>query len=256
MKASLLVALLMMAPASASPRAAPTHSREHAQTALESARGSVAQSDPKSPGHEQAEAKLKEAEAHFQGERYEEAAQAADAAWKLLGERPAQATRLSVMVDPQGNTVVKSVSGRVSVEGGGVTEVLEDNDSVHVDKGQAPRRALGAPAPTGPADKQRVSAKPAKDGLQPILISWRPVKGAEKYEVELWPARGEATGARRVLNATTPEVKVPLAAGAYRWVVRALARDMRSEASAERDFEVQEAPAKRIHLKVKPSPWE
>ncbi|ATB27736.1 peptidoglycan-binding protein LysM [Melittangium boletus] len=256
MKASLLTALMMMTPASAQTRAerAPAHSREHAQTALDSARSSVAQSDPKSPRHGEAEAKLKEAEAHFHGARYEEAAQAADAAWKLLGERSAQPTKLSVMVDAKGTTVVKSESGRVSVEGGGVTEVLEDKDSVRVDKGQAPRRVLGAPFPTQPADKQRVSVKAAKKGLEPILISWRPVKGAERYEVELWSTGGEP-GQRRVLPATSPQLQVPLTAGAYRWVVRALARDTRSEASAEQDFEVQEAPAKRIKLKVKPSPW-
>jgi len=256
MKASLLTALMMMAPASAQTRAdkAPSHSREHAQTALDSARSSVAQSDPRSPRHEEAEAKLKEAEAHFHGARYGEAAQAADAAWKLLGERPAQPTKLSVMVDAKGTTVVKTVSGRVSVEGSGVTEVIEDNDSVSVDKGQAPRRQLGPPSPTQPADKQRLSVKASKKGLEPILISWRPVKGAERYEVELWPTGGEP-GPRRVLPATGPELQVPLAAGAYRWVVRALARDTRSEASAEQDFEVREAPAKGIKLKVKPSPW-
>ncbi|WP_434382287.1 LysM peptidoglycan-binding domain-containing protein [Melittangium boletus] len=257
MKTPFLVALMLMAPASAQTRGGargPAPSRELAQTALESARESVARSDAKAPRHGEAEAKLKEAEAHFQNARYDEAAQAADAAWKLIGERSTQTTKLTVTVDEQGGTTVKSESGQVSVEGGGVTEVLTDNDSVRVDKGQAPRRELASPAPLLPSDKQRMSVKTAKGGLTPVLITWQPVKGAAGYEVELWPAQGEPS-ARRVMAATGPELKVPLTVGAYRWVVRALARDARSPNSAERDFEVRETPAKGIRLNVKSSPW-
>jgi len=229
----------------------PGPDRERAQMALESARSSVAQSDPKSPQHEEALAKLKEAEAHFQSARYAEAAQTADDAWKRLADRPAQPTRLSVMVNDKGDTVVKSFSGRVTVEGGGVTHVIEDGASVQVEKGQAPRLALGVPRPTRPADKQRLSVKPVKSGLEPVLISWQAVEGAEGYEVELVPAQGE----RRVMPASQPQLQVALAAGTYRWSVRALARDARSESSAEQDFEVAEAPAKRIRVKVQSSKW-
>ena len=254
MNARLLMSLLMLASTSlvrAEPPATPDARLKHAQTALDSARSSVAQSDPKAPRHGEAEAKLKEAETHFQQARYEEAAQAADAAWKLLGEKPAP-TRLSVMVDAKGETtVVKAVSGRVTVEAGGVTQVLENGASVQVDRDQPPRRTLGVPAPTLPGDKQLLSVKAVKQGLEPIQISWREVEGAEGYEVELWPANGE----RRVVPAPLNSLQLPLAAGLYRWSVRALTRDTRSEASAPRDFEVREAPAKPIRLKVQPQKW-
>ncbi len=229
----------------------PGADREKAQMALESARNSVAQADPKSPQHEEALAKLKEAESLFRNERYAEAAQTADDAWKRLAERPAHPTRLSVVVNDRGDTVVKAVSGRVSVEGGGTTRVIEDGASLQVEKGQAPRLVLGVPHPTGPQDKQRLSDKPDKSGLQPVRISWQAVQGAESYEVELVPAQGE----RRVMPASRNELQVPLAAGSYRWSVRALTRDSRSEASAERGFEVAEPPARRLPVKVQSSKW-
>jgi LysM repeat protein len=229
----------------------PGPDRDRAQMALESARNSVAQSDPRSPQHDEALAKLKEAEAHFQSARYEEAAQTADDAWKRLAERPAPPTRLSVVVNDKGDTVVRSISGRVRVEGNGTTHVLEDGAGVQVEKGQAPRPMLGVPRPTQPADKQRVGVKPAKSGLEPILISWQAVEGAEGYEVELVPAQGE----RRVMPATQPRLQVALAVGTYRWSVRALGRDIRSDSSAEQGFEVQELPAKALRVKVKSSKW-
>ncbi|EPX62881.1 hypothetical protein D187_006291 [Cystobacter fuscus DSM 2262] len=229
----------------------PGADREKAQMALESARNSVAQADPKSPQHDEALAKLKEAESHFHSARYVEAAQTADDAWKRLAERPAQPTRLSVVVNERGDTVVKAVSGRVSVEGGGTTRVIEDGASVQVEKGQAPRLALGVPRPTQPQDNQRLSVKPVKNGLEPVVISWQAVQGAESYEVELVPAQGE----RRVMPASQPRLQVPLAAGTYRWSVRALTRDSRSEASTERGFEVAEVPAKRLRVKVQSSKW-
>jgi hypothetical protein len=257
MNARLLMSLLMLASMGSQVHAAHNEPPaadarlKHAQTALESARSSVAQSDPKAPRHGEAEAKLKEAEAHFQQARYEEAAQAADAAWKLLGEKSTP-TRLSVMVDAKGETtVVKAVSGRVTVEGGGVTQVIENGASVQVDRDQPPRRSLGVPAPTQPGDKQLLSVKAVKTGLEPIQISWREVEGAESYEVELWPANGE----RRVVPVPLNSLQLPLAAGTYRWSVRALTRDTRSDASAPRDFEVREAPAKPIRLKVQPQKW-
>ena len=232
----------------------PGPDRERAQMALDTARSSVAQSDAASPQHAEALARLKEAEAHFQSARYEEAAQMADDAWKRLVERPAPPTKLSVTVNEQGSTVVRAVSGRVTVEGNGTTRVLEDGASVHVDKGQAPRLMLGAPRPTRPTDKEKLSMKAVKKGLEPVLITWQAVEGAEGYEVELVPAQGE----RRVMSAAQAQLQVALAAGAYRWSVRALGPDGRSESSAERNFEVAEEPVKppkRTRLKVKTSPW-
>ncbi len=82
-------------------------------------------------------------------------------------------------------------------------------------------------------------------------MTWQAVEGAEGYEVELVPTRGE----RRVLSASGPQLKVALPAGTYRWSVRALARDVRSESSPELGFEVEEAAARSINLQVQPQQW-
>jgi hypothetical protein len=80
------------------------------------------------------------------------------------------------------------------------------------------------------------------------------VAGAEKYEVELVPAKGD----KQVLTASTTELKVTLpAAGAWRWSVRAVTRDTRSEPSPELGFEVAEEapPNKPINIQVHPTKW-
>ncbi len=250
MNGSILIALLLLAPPDSDARRGES-SAQVAERALASARSSVAQADPQSARHQEAQAKLKEAEEHFRGARYEEAAQAADGVWKLLAERPSPPTKLSVMVDDKGGTTVKSVSGRVSVEANGVTRVVEDGASLQVEKGQAPRAMLAVPQSMRPADKQKLVQKALKTGLEPVVLSWQGVAGAERYEVELVPTRGD----KRVLPATEPRLQVELAAGGYRWSVRAVAHDERSEASAAQDFEVAEAPTKPMNVKVKPPKW-
>lgn len=229
----------------------PGPEREHAQKALDSARHSV-QGDMTSPRHAEAETKLQEAEADFQGARYDDAARAADDAWKLLADKSAQPTKMIVKVDEQGSTEVTSKSGRVVVDGGGTTRIIEAGGRLRVDKGQPPRAPLAAPQPTRPADNQRLSQKPAKGGLEPVIISWQGVEGAEGYEVELIPTAG---GDKRVLKASEPQLKVPLTAGTYRWSVRALANKERSEASTTQGFEVAEAPPKTLKVKVESSKW-
>ncbi len=68
----------------------PGPDRARAQSVLETARNAVNHADAKVARREEAVAKLKEAEAHFQNARYEDAAQTADGAWKLrVGERVA-----------------------------------------------------------------------------------------------------------------------------------------------------------------------
>lgn len=69
-----------------------------------------------------------------------------------------------------------------------------------------------------------------------MKLAWKAVEGAEGYKVELVTAQGE----KQELDATDPHLELPLAAGSYRWSVRALTRDFRSEASPERLFEVKE----------------
>ena len=251
MKGSFLLAMLMLAPAEAEVR-----DRARAQSVLETARNAVKHADAKAARREEAAAKLKEAEAHFQSARYEEAAQAADGAWKLLSTSAAsQPTAFTVAVDAKGSTTVTSHSGQpVRVDAEGITKSVGPNTSMRVDKGQPPpepRPLLSVPLPTQPSDKLKLSVQPAKGGLGPITLAWKAVEGAESYEVELVPVRGE----KRVLTATTAQLKVALHAGAYRWRVRALAREARGEASPEHGFEVAEAPAKSIKLEVQPSKW-
>ncbi|WNG34793.1 LysM peptidoglycan-binding domain-containing protein [Archangium violaceum] len=233
----------------------PGADRSRAQSVLETARNAVKHADAKMARREEAAAKLKEAETHFQNARYQDAAKAADGAWKLLSESAAQPTAFTVAVDDTGATTVKSVSGQpVRVEAEGVTRPVLVGESVRVEKGQpppAPRAPLSVPHPTQPADRLKLSVQFAKSGLGPITLAWQAVEGAEGYEVELMPQQGE----KRVLTATATQLKVALPAGTYRWSVRALARDHRSEASTEQGFEVAEAPAKPINLQVQPSKW-
>ena len=234
----------------------PGPDRGRAQLSLTTARNALAQADAKAAQREEASAKLKEAEALFQGARYEDAARAADKAWELVSASPPpQPGSFTVAVDDKGNTTVESKSGPpVRVEAEGVTRPVYAGESVRVEKGQPPppsRAPLSAPQPTHPAHKLKLTVQPAKSGPSPVTLTWKPVEGAEGYEVELTPARGE----KRTLTANTHQLKVPLAAGAYRWSVRAVAREARSEASAEQAFEVAEAPARPINLQVKPSNW-
>lgn len=233
----------------------PGADRARAQSVLETARNAVNQADAKAARREEAVAKLKEAEAHFQSARYEDAAQAADGAWKLLSASASQPTAFTVAVDDKGTTTVKALSGQpVRVEAEGTTRPVYAGESVRVEKGQPPpppRSPLAVPQPTQPADKLRLSVQFAKGGVGPVTLAWQAVEGAEGYEVELVPARGD----KRVLPATTAQLKVTLPAGAYRWSVRALARDQRSESSAAHAFEVAEAEPKSINLQVKPTNW-
>jgi hypothetical protein len=251
MKGSLLLAMLMLAPAEAEVR-----DRSLAQNALETARNAVKHADAKAARREEAAAKLKEAEAHFQSARYEEAARAADGAWKLLSTSTAsQRTNFTVGVDEKGSTTVTSHSGQsVRVEGQGITRSVNPNESLRVDKGQPPsepKPLLGVPLPTQPSNKLKLTVQPAKGGLSPITLAWKAVEGATGYEVELVPVQGE----KRVLTASTAQLKLPLSAGAYRWSVRALAGEVRSAASPEHGFEVAAAPAKSIKLEVQQPKW-
>jgi LysM repeat protein len=234
----------------------PGPDRAKAQSALETARNVVKQADAQVARREEAVTKLKEAEAHFQQARYAEAAQAADESTRLLSSRsaPQPPTSFTVNVGKDGATTVRSTSGQPpSVESQGVTQLVPQGHIVRVEKGQPPpppRLVLGVPQPTQPADKLRLSVRPAKGGLGPITFAWQAVEGAEGYEVELVPARGD----KRVLSASSPQLKVALPAGSWRWSVRALAREARSEASPEQGFEVAEAPA-NIKIQVQPTKW-
>ncbi len=77
---------------------------------------------------------------------------------------------------------------------------------MRVEKGQPPsppQLRSACPSPPSPADKLKMTVQPAKGGLGPVTLAWRPVEGAEGYEVELRPVRGE----KRVLTASVPQVR-------------------------------------------------
>ncbi|HEX8824510.1 MAG TPA: LysM peptidoglycan-binding domain-containing protein [Archangium sp.] len=251
MKSSLLLAMLMMAPTTE----VEVRDRARAQSVLETARNAVKHADAKAARREEAAAKLKEAEAHFQNARYEEAAQAADGAWKLLSTSASQPTAFTVAVDDKGATTVTGHSGQaVRVEGAGVTRQVNAGETLRVEKGQPPpqpRPLLGIPQPTQPSDKLKMNVQLAKGGLGSVTFAWQAVEGAERYEVELMPTRGE----KKVLSASATQLKVSLPAGSYRWSVRALARELRSASSPEQGFEVAEAAPKSINIEVQPSKW-
>jgi hypothetical protein len=231
----------------------PGPDRERAQRSLAAARNAVDQADSRAQQREEAAAKLKEAEGFFQGARYDEAAQAADQAWKLLAASAPQPTVFQVEVAEDGATTVRTVKGsgvRVQDEHGNTRE-LKENESVRVEKGAPlppPPPVLSVPQPTKPTDAQRLSLRPTRGGLGPVTLAWSAVQGAQGYEVELVPTAGE----RRVVTVSAPQLKLPLPAGKYRWSVRALSGAARSEPSPELQFEVAEGA---LRLDVKSPKW-
>jgi len=216
----------------------PGPARERAERSLSAARNAVAQAEAGSKQRAEAVAKLAEAERYFQRARYDDAARTADESWKLLSSKPN--TRFTVTVDEKkGTTTVVSHSGPVKVEAQEVTQQLGTGETVQVEKGAPPpppRPRLSAPQPTEPEHKRKLVLRPTRGGLGPVKLAWKAVEGAEGYKVELVTAQGE----KQELDATDPHLELPLAAGSYRWSVRALTRDFRSEASPERLFEVKE----------------
>jgi hypothetical protein len=261
MKTSLLLSLLLLSPTEAAVREGETPTpaaqrpgpdRDRAQRTLDAARSSVARADASAPGHAEALEKLKEADALFQSARYEEASQAADQAWRLLAATPTQPTVLQVDVQENGTTSVKVVSGKARLQAtDGSTRDLSAGESLEVQKDAPlppPTPVLAVPQPLQPADSQKMKLKATRGGLGPVTLAWHAVQGAERYALELVPDKGE----RRVMMVEATQVKLPLAAGAWRWNVRAVAGELRSEPSAERRFQVAE---QRLELDVKSSKW-
>jgi hypothetical protein len=230
----------------------PGPDRDRAQRTLDAARSTVGRADASAPGHPEALDKLKEAETLFQSARYEEASQAADQAWKLLANSPTQPTVLQVDVQEDGTTAVKVVSGKARLQAtDGSTRDLNAGDSLRVQKDAPlppPTLVLAVPQLLQPSDSQKMKLKPTRGGLGPVKLTWHAVQGAERYALELVPDKGE----RRVVLVDATEVKLPLAPGAWRWNVRAVAGESRSEPSAERRFQVAE---QGLELDVKSSNW-
>ncbi len=231
----------------------PGPDRSLALSALVAARNALQQADPKAARREEAAAKLKEAEGHFQAARYKEAAQAADGAWRLVSAHSTKPTSFAVAVSDTGATTVTVHAGApVRVEAEGVSRPVYQGQQVRVEKGQPPPPPpppLAVPEPTLPADGDQVTPRVVKGQPQPVVLTWGAVAGARAYEVELVPVAGEP----RVHRVTEALVRLEaLKPGRYHWSVRAVGEEGRSEPSAPRAFEVVEAA---LQLKVKGSSW-
>lgn len=236
--------------------------RERAKRSLEAARNALAQADQKAGRREEAAARLKEAEAHFQAKQYAEAGKAADDAWQLALTPASQAAQsFSVEVSEAGTTTVEVRSGKpVSVKAQNVTREVAPGESVRVEQGQPPLPVspptappvvpLAAPKLTSPGDRTTLTFQPVKGRLGPVTLSWKAVEGARAYEVEVQPT-GSGSPVRMVVN--TVRAQLPrLPAGRYRWTVRAVGQDAKSETSAARYFELVDESLK---LEVKDSDW-
>lgn len=232
--------------------------RERARRSLEAARNALAQADHKAGRREEAAARLKEAEAHFQAKQYADAGKAADHAWQLaLAPASQTAQSFSVDVSEAGATTVEVRSGKpVSVKAQGVTREVAPGESVRVEKGQPPppvpppAAPLAAPRPSSPGNHKKLTFQPVKGRLGPVTLSWRAVEGALEYEVEVQPT-ASGSPVRMVVNTARARLP-PLPAGRYRWTVRAVRQDAKSETSAARYFELVDGSLK---LEVKDSDW-
>jgi hypothetical protein len=158
-----------------------------------------------------------------------------------------------VKVDEGGDTTVTVQSGPpVRVRAEDKTQPVNPGQTVKVAKGQAPPAAelvLEPPQLRAPNDGSRMKFVPVKGQLGPVTLAWAAVTGAKEYEVEVQPAEGSPL--RKTVGATQWQLPL-LPAGRYRWTVRALTASQRSNASAERNFELTED---RVTLKVDEPKW-
>lgn len=232
------------APAAGTHLKLPGPDRALALSALGVATQAVRQTSPGSVHQKEAIAKLEEARGHFSKARYAEASKAADAAWQLVSASAKEATRFEISVQHNGQTGVRSRSGKaIKVEAQGASSSVYPGHVVTVAQGQPPaavEASLEPPTLVEPADAHKFEQA---NGKLAVVLRWEPVPGAEKYEVELSGARSLS------IKLSSTEGKLPpLKAGAYRWTVRALdEKGKRGEPSAARAFEIlQSGPALEV----------
>jgi LysM repeat protein len=227
--------------------------RAKALSALETARNAMNQVDRTAERREEASAKLREAESLFKTAHYVSAAEAADQAWQLLSPGAAQPSEFRVKVTDDGATTISVKSGPpVQVKAENETQPVKPGESVRVEKGQPPppaEAALRAPEPRTPNHGKLLKFKSVKGQLGPVVLTWTSVPGARQYEVEVLPTSGEPL--RKTVEATRLELPL-LAAGRYRWTVRALGESHKSNASSERHFELAED---QVMLRVGDPTW-
>ncbi|HVG59360.1 MAG TPA: LysM peptidoglycan-binding domain-containing protein [Hyalangium sp.] len=229
--------------------------RSRVKSALEAARNAVAQADRNAARREEASAKLREAEAQFQSAEYMAAAKTIDSAWALLSPGAGQPSTFSVNVEESGDTTVTVQTGPpVRVRAEDKTQPVNSGQVVRVEKGKpppAPEAVLSAPQPRMPADKAPLKFAPVKGLLGPVTLTWSAVPGAKGYEVEVLPPQGEPL---RSSTLTATKWLLPsLPAGRYRWTVRAVGESHKSNASAERFFELTED---KVRIEVGKPDWQ
>ncbi|NBD09042.1 MULTISPECIES: peptidoglycan-binding protein LysM [Corallococcus] len=223
--------------------------------ALEMSRAAV-KAAPEDARRREAEARLKEAETHFQQAQYADALHKADEAWALLN--PPQPSNFTVEVDHDGGTttVTHRQGPPVTVEAQHATRVLAKGESVRVQQGTVLPEPPAAPQPAQPADKSRFTLKPTASGLLgPVTLAWAAVAGATSYEVEvIFDEAGDGVPARapvRSVLAARQWVLPALPPGRYRWTVTALSPEQgRSLPSPTRRFELA-AESLELNVKVK-----
>lgn len=234
----------------------PGQDRVLAHKALETARTLVAQAKD-AGARPQAEARLKEAEAHFRAARYAQSSEAANAAGRLVAASASpQPSTFSVEVAEDGGTTRLTVKQGppVRLVAEGHSRSVDKGESVSVERGSPPPPPLVAPRPAQPEDGVRLALRPDKQGrLGPVKLAWAAVPGAERYEVEVMNDEGSSVLAQPVTLAAT-EAKLPLLpAGHYRWTVRAVGASGRSEASPARRFEL---VVDKLKLEVQTGKWQ
>lgn len=195
-----------------------------------------------------ASALLDRARAARRDGKLEDAKRLSDEAWELArkAREGATRTRFSVGVGDGDET-------RIAVRSGGPVEVEAGAERVAVPAGQGARARPGAKLEVGPlpaapsllepADRARVTVRPAAAQGEPVL-AWSPVPGAVSYEVRL---SRDPEGKEVVLKLSTASTRAPLRGalppGAYAWSVVAVdARGLAGSASAPRRLEVVERP--------------
>jgi hypothetical protein len=236
----------------------PGPERDLALSAIASAKSAVHQAKA-GAARTEASGRLADAEALLSGAHYAEAAGQADGAWKLVSQRPEDASHFAIQVADDGTTRVHVDSGvPVRVEAEGRTRAVSPGETVLVRRGEAPGiptgqlsspspGALDAPLLLSPAPNLRLSLDSKGKGVGPLRLSWRAVSGARGYLVEL---KGPTPQSLRTAH---PEASFPsVLTGSYRWSVRALGVEGALGPASERTLEVSSG---NIKLEVQPPDW-
>jgi hypothetical protein len=236
----------------------PGPERDLAVSAIASAKSAVHQAKP-GAARTEASGRLADAEKLLANARYSEAAAQADGAWKLVSQRPEDASHFAIQVAEDGTTRVHVDSGiPVRVEAEGLTRAVSPGETVLVRRGEGPGiptgpgvpeslEALEAPELLAPAANLHLALEAKAKGVGPLHLSWRPVAGARGYLVEL---KGPSP---QTVRTTRAEATFPtLQSGTYRWSVRALGLEGALGPASERGLEV--SPS-NIKLEVQPPDW-